>query len=42
MDTYHNIVDLADILGHSSIETTRIYTKTSKDIQRNKIEQLDL
>lgn len=42
MDTYHNIVDLADILGHSSIETTRIYTKTSKEIQRDKIEQLDL
>lgn len=42
MDAYHNIVDLADILGHSSIETTRIYTKTSKEVQRHRIEQLDL
>lgn len=42
MDAYHNIVDLADILGHSSIETTRIYTKTSKEAQRERIEQLDL
>lgn len=30
MEVYGNIVDLADILGHSSIETTRIYTKQSK------------
>lgn len=29
MNKYHNIVELADILGHSSIETTRIYTRTS-------------
>ncbi len=42
MDTYHNIVDLADILGHSSIETTRIYTKTSKEVQRKRIELLAL
>lgn len=42
MDTYHNIVDLADILGHSSIETTRIYTKTSKEVQRHRIERLNL
>ncbi len=27
----HSIVDLADMLGHSSIETTRIYLKTSLD-----------
>ena len=31
MKTFNNLVELADILGHSSIETTRIYTKASKE-----------
>lgn len=42
MSVYNNIVDLADILGHSSIETTRIYTRTSKEIQRKKLDKLGL
>jgi site-specific recombinase XerD len=42
MNTYHNIVELADILGHSSIETTRIYTKSSRESQRKKLEELGL
>lgn len=42
MEVYGNIVDLADILGHSSIETTRIYTKQSKEAQRNKLDKLGL
>ncbi len=42
MKTYHNIVELADILGHSSIETTRIYTKASKETQRNRLNNLEL
>jgi integrase len=29
METYGDILDLADLLGHSSVETTRIYTRTS-------------
>ena len=29
MGVYGNIVELADLLGHNSIETTRIYTRTS-------------
>lgn len=29
MDVYGNILELADILGHNSIETTRIYTRAS-------------
>ncbi len=33
---------LADILGHSSIETTRIYTMISAQNQRKKIERLGL
>lgn len=42
MDAYHNIVELADILGHSSIETTRIYTKASKETQRRRLDSLRL
>ena len=42
MSVYNNIVDLADILGHSSIETTRIYTRTSAETQRKKLDKLGL
>ncbi len=37
-----DIVRLADILGHSSIETTRIYTIESGDIHRMQIQRLGL
>lgn len=37
-----DIVRLADILGHSSINTTRIYTMESGDIHRRQIEMLGL
>ncbi|MBQ4650032.1 MAG: tyrosine-type recombinase/integrase [Firmicutes bacterium] len=37
-----DIVALADILGHSSVETTRIYTKITAGEQARKIEQLRL
>ncbi len=37
-----DIVRLADILGHSSINTTRIYTMESGDIHRNQIQRLGL
>lgn len=44
--TYYNvqkdIVRLADILGHSSINTTRIYTIESGDTHRKQIESLGL
>lgn len=36
----HDIVKLASILGHSSIETTRIYTKETEDECRDYIEKL--
>lgn len=39
---YQDIVDLADILGHSSIETTRIYTRTSGQEKRIRINGLAL
>lgn len=37
-----DIVRLADILGHSNINTTRIYTMESGDVHRNQIEKLGL
>lgn len=37
-----DIVRLADILGHSSINTTRIYTAESGDIHRMQIQKLGL
>ncbi len=37
-----DIVRLADILGHSSINTTRIYTIESGDVHRRQIQQLGL
>ena len=37
-----DIVRLADILGHSSVETTRIYTMESGDICRRQIQRLGL
>ncbi len=42
LSTYHDLVDLADILGHNSIETTRIYTRTSGQEKRSRINGLGL
>ena len=39
---YKKIVKLADVLGHSSIETTRIYLVTSMAEHRRQLEQLKL
>ena len=36
----HDIIKLASILGHSSIETTRIYTKETEDECRIELERL--
>ena len=38
----HDIVKLASILGHSSIETTMIYAKETEDRCRVEIEKLRL
>ena len=38
----HDIVKLASILGHSSIETTRIYTKETEDECRVELERIVL
>ena len=42
MQKYSNLFELADLLGHSSLETTRIYTATTADEKRRKINKLDL
>jgi site-specific recombinase XerD len=42
LSEYHDIVDLADILGHNSIETTRIYTRTSRQEKQDRIDALNL
>lgn len=39
---YKDIAKLADILGHSSIETTRIYIKTSGSEHRQQLDRLRL
>lgn len=39
---FRDIVRLADILGHSSVETTRIYTARSGKEERRQLEQLRL
>lgn len=41
LDTYNNnITELADILGHNSLDTTRLYTRTSDSQKREKLEKL--
>ena len=37
-----DIVRLADILGHSSVETTRLYTMETCEIHRRQIQKLGL
>ena len=39
---YKDIVRLADLLGHSSINTTRLYTMENGDVHRRQIEMLGL
>lgn len=42
MQKYYNLFELADLLGHSSLETTRIYTVTTAEEKRRKINRLEL
>lgn len=42
MQKYANLPELADILGHSSLETTRIYTTTTAEDKRRRMNELDL
>ena len=37
-----NLAQLADVLGHSSIETTRIYLMTSGEEHRRSLDKLGL
>ena len=38
----HDIIKLASILGHSNIETTRIYTKETEDECRESLEIIEI
>lgn len=40
IDEGGDISELADILGHSSIETTRIYTRTTDSMKRKRMEKM--
>lgn len=42
MQKYSNLFELADLLGHSSLETTRIYTATTAEEKRQKMNKLEL
>lgn len=42
LDKYGNLSELSDLLGHTRIETTRIYTRTSIEEKRNKIDDIGL
>lgn len=37
----NNITELADILGHNSLETTRLYTRSSNSQKKDKLERLN-
>jgi len=39
MEKFNNALELADILGHSSLETTRIYTRSTNEEKRKKMEE---
>ena len=41
-DATHDIARLADLLGHSSVDTTRIYTATSSREERDQMNRLPL
>lgn len=42
MEKYSNLLELADILGHSNLSTTRIYTSSSKEDKRRRMGDLGL
>jgi len=42
MAEYNNALELADILGHSSLETTRIYTRSTNEEKRKKLEKMKI
>jgi len=42
MEHYSNLFELADILGHSSLEITRIYAATTAEEKRKRMNQLGL
>jgi site-specific recombinase XerD len=41
MKKYNNVTELADLLGHKKLETTRIYTRSTSSEKRNKLDNMD-
>lgn len=41
MQKYSNLFELADLLGHSSLETTRLYTMATIEDRRRRLEGID-
>lgn len=42
MEKVGDVTELSDLLGYSRLETTWIYTKTTAEEKRNRLEKLDL
>lgn len=42
MERVGDVTELSDLLGHSRLETTWIYTKTTSEEKRNRLEKIDL
>lgn len=42
MENYANLFELADLLGHSSLETTRIYARSTMEKKRQRMDKLGL
>lgn len=42
MENYSNLFELADLLGHSSLETTRIYARSTMEKKRQRMDKLGL
>lgn len=41
MKKYNNLAELADLIGHKKLETTRIYTRSTSLEKRNKLDNMD-
>lgn len=42
MESFRDLTELSDLLGHSSVETTRIYTRTSMREKRDRLDIIEL
>ena len=42
IESGYDIAELKDILGHSSVDTTTIYTRTTDEMKRKKMQNMKL